>query len=183
MPCDPELADTAVFCEHYGQSLEDSVNTIVVKAKTGDERYRGLRAPRPDPPRREPLRAEAPRLAAGVLRLRRGDRAGDRHDDRRGHPPRIAAGPSPLGGLPRDGAERDHPRRRHPPLEDPRSRRPSSSSPPARRSSTASPSTPASSPPHLPGSASRDLHPSCPTPAERATTPHADHPCRGEHGQ
>ena len=39
MPCDPELADTAVFCEHYGRSLEDSVNTIVVKAKTGGERY------------------------------------------------------------------------------------------------------------------------------------------------
>ena len=39
MPCDPELADTAVFCEHYGHSLEDSVNTIVVKAKTGGERF------------------------------------------------------------------------------------------------------------------------------------------------
>ena len=47
MPCDPELADTAVFCEHYGQSLEDSVNTIVVKAKTGGERFVAcaLRAP------------------------------------------------------------------------------------------------------------------------------------------
>ena len=39
MPCDPELADTAVFCEHYGHPLEDSVNTIVVKAKTGGERF------------------------------------------------------------------------------------------------------------------------------------------------
>ena len=39
MPCDPELADTAVFCEHYGFPLEDSVNTIVVKAKTGGERF------------------------------------------------------------------------------------------------------------------------------------------------
>ena len=39
MPCDPEFADTAVFCEHYGCPLEDSVNTIVVKAKTGAERY------------------------------------------------------------------------------------------------------------------------------------------------
>ena len=54
MPCDPDLADTAVFCEHYGQSLEDSVNTIVVKAKTGGERFRRLRAPCPHPPRREP---------------------------------------------------------------------------------------------------------------------------------
>ena len=39
MDCDPEHADTAVFCEHYGQALEDSVNTIVVKAKTGGERF------------------------------------------------------------------------------------------------------------------------------------------------
>ena len=39
IPCDPELADTAVFCEHYGIPLEDSVNTIVVKAKTGGERF------------------------------------------------------------------------------------------------------------------------------------------------
>ena len=33
--CDPELADTAVFCEHYGYSLHDSANTIVVKARNG----------------------------------------------------------------------------------------------------------------------------------------------------
>ena len=39
MPCDPELADTAVFCEHYGHPPEDSVNTILVKAKTGGERF------------------------------------------------------------------------------------------------------------------------------------------------
>ena len=39
MPCDPQLADTAVFCEHYGIAPEDSVNTIIVKAKTGGERF------------------------------------------------------------------------------------------------------------------------------------------------
>ena len=39
MPCDPDLADTAVFCEHYGYPPEDSVNTIIVKAKTGGERF------------------------------------------------------------------------------------------------------------------------------------------------
>lgn len=39
MPCDPELADTVVFCAHYGYPPEDSVNTIVVKAKTGGERF------------------------------------------------------------------------------------------------------------------------------------------------
>lgn len=39
MPCDPELADTMVFCERYGVALEDSANTILVKAKTGGERF------------------------------------------------------------------------------------------------------------------------------------------------
>lgn len=36
MPCPPELADTNVFCEHYGVPLAQSANTIVVKAKPGD---------------------------------------------------------------------------------------------------------------------------------------------------
>ncbi len=39
MACDPELADTAVFCQRYGIPLENSVNTILVKAKTGGERF------------------------------------------------------------------------------------------------------------------------------------------------
>ena len=39
LPCDPEHADTAVFCEHYGMPLEDSVNCIVVRAKSGTERF------------------------------------------------------------------------------------------------------------------------------------------------
>ena len=38
-PCDPELADTAVFCERYGYPLDASANTILVKAKTGGERF------------------------------------------------------------------------------------------------------------------------------------------------
>ena len=29
--CDPDLADTAAFCEAYGYSPEDSANAIVVK--------------------------------------------------------------------------------------------------------------------------------------------------------
>ncbi|MEX1344087.1 MAG: YbaK/EbsC family protein, partial [Candidatus Limnocylindrales bacterium] len=33
IPCDPELADTAAFCEHYGYAREDSANTIVVVGK------------------------------------------------------------------------------------------------------------------------------------------------------
>jgi len=38
-PCDPELADTAAFCDHYGYPPQNSANTILVKAKTGGERY------------------------------------------------------------------------------------------------------------------------------------------------
>jgi prolyl-tRNA editing enzyme YbaK/EbsC (Cys-tRNA(Pro) deacylase) len=38
IPCDPEKADTAVFCEHYGYAPEDSANTILVAAKTGEKR-------------------------------------------------------------------------------------------------------------------------------------------------
>lgn len=34
MACDPDLADTAAFCAHYGFALEDSANTIVVVGKT-----------------------------------------------------------------------------------------------------------------------------------------------------
>ncbi len=39
IPCDSELADTAVFCQHYGYALEVSANTIIVKAKTGEARF------------------------------------------------------------------------------------------------------------------------------------------------
>lgn len=31
--CDPELADTAAFCEHYGYRLDQSANAIVVVGK------------------------------------------------------------------------------------------------------------------------------------------------------
>jgi prolyl-tRNA editing enzyme YbaK/EbsC (Cys-tRNA(Pro) deacylase) len=34
VPCDPELADTAAFCEAYGYSPEDSANAIVVVGKS-----------------------------------------------------------------------------------------------------------------------------------------------------
>jgi len=33
MECDPDLADTAVFCEHYDIPLERSANTIVLESK------------------------------------------------------------------------------------------------------------------------------------------------------
>ncbi|CAN5872123.1 YbaK/EbsC family protein [soil metagenome] len=39
MHIDPELADTAAFCETYGHALEESANCILVVAKTGEPRY------------------------------------------------------------------------------------------------------------------------------------------------
>lgn len=33
VPCDPELADTAAFCETYGYGLDQSANAIVVVGK------------------------------------------------------------------------------------------------------------------------------------------------------
>jgi len=39
MDCNPELADTYIFCKEYGIDLEDSVNAIVVKTKTGELKY------------------------------------------------------------------------------------------------------------------------------------------------
>ena len=38
-PCDRELADTARFCEHYGVALENSANAILVRSKTGAEKF------------------------------------------------------------------------------------------------------------------------------------------------
>ena len=34
VPCDPDLADTAAFCQAYGYALRDSANTIVVVGKS-----------------------------------------------------------------------------------------------------------------------------------------------------
>ncbi len=42
MDCDPALADTAAFCEHYGVPMEASANTILVAGKPrggGDRVY------------------------------------------------------------------------------------------------------------------------------------------------
>ena len=39
MDCDPDFADTSVFCREYGIDLEDSVNAILVKTKTGELKY------------------------------------------------------------------------------------------------------------------------------------------------
>ena len=39
IPCDPELADTAAFCEHYGYPLDKSLNTIVVATKRDPKKF------------------------------------------------------------------------------------------------------------------------------------------------
>jgi prolyl-tRNA editing enzyme YbaK/EbsC (Cys-tRNA(Pro) deacylase) len=39
MPCDPDFADTAAFCEHYGVAPEESANTILVAATRGDRAF------------------------------------------------------------------------------------------------------------------------------------------------
>ena len=39
MDCEPQFADTKVFCREYGIDPEDSVNAIIVKTKTGKLKY------------------------------------------------------------------------------------------------------------------------------------------------
>jgi prolyl-tRNA editing enzyme YbaK/EbsC (Cys-tRNA(Pro) deacylase) len=39
LACDPDLADTAAFCAHYGYAPSQAANTIVVAAKTDPVRY------------------------------------------------------------------------------------------------------------------------------------------------
>lgn len=39
LECDPDYADTAVFCERYGHPPEKSGNTILVASKRGEKRY------------------------------------------------------------------------------------------------------------------------------------------------
>ena len=42
LPCDPELADTAEFCDHYGFALDDAANTILVTSKKVDPPLRAV---------------------------------------------------------------------------------------------------------------------------------------------
>ncbi|MFP5332557.1 MAG: YbaK/EbsC family protein [Acidimicrobiia bacterium] len=39
MACDPKLADTAAFCEHYGVDPADSANTIVVASRRPPDQF------------------------------------------------------------------------------------------------------------------------------------------------
>ncbi len=37
--CDEGLTNTVEFCEHYGASLENSANAILIKSKSGKEKF------------------------------------------------------------------------------------------------------------------------------------------------
>ena len=37
--CDPDLADTADFCRHYGYPADDCANAILVRSKAGEPQY------------------------------------------------------------------------------------------------------------------------------------------------
>jgi len=39
LDCDPELADTATFCEHYGIALSVSANVIIAAGKSNPRQY------------------------------------------------------------------------------------------------------------------------------------------------
>ena len=39
MACDPALADTTLFCEHYAIPAENSANTIIVTSKSGEKKF------------------------------------------------------------------------------------------------------------------------------------------------
>src|SRR6185436_13646703 len=41
LACEPELADTAEFCQHYGIPIEEACNAIVVVLKTTPRGYVG----------------------------------------------------------------------------------------------------------------------------------------------
>ena len=112
MPCDPELADTAVFCEHYGYPPEDSVNTIIVKAKTGGERFVACA-----------LLAHTRLDVNGCVRKRIASRrvsfaSAEETERMTGMtiggvtPTRVACRSAALGGCAPHGAKRDHSRRR-----------------------------------------------------------------------
>ena len=39
LACEPELADTAAFCDHYGIAVTEACNAIIVALKTTPRRY------------------------------------------------------------------------------------------------------------------------------------------------
>jgi len=37
--CDPKYADTQDFCQHYGYSLDESANVLLIASKKGEEKF------------------------------------------------------------------------------------------------------------------------------------------------
>ncbi len=37
--CDPEFADTQKFCDHYGYSVDESVNVLLIASKKGEPKF------------------------------------------------------------------------------------------------------------------------------------------------
>ena len=37
--CEPEFADTQKFCDHYGYSLDESVNVLLIASKRGEPKF------------------------------------------------------------------------------------------------------------------------------------------------
>lgn len=37
--CDPEYADTQIFCDHYGYSADESANVLLIASKKGEPKF------------------------------------------------------------------------------------------------------------------------------------------------
>jgi hypothetical protein len=48
VPCEPELADTALFCEHYGYSPQNSANALLIKGTPNTTIVEGLASVEPE---------------------------------------------------------------------------------------------------------------------------------------
>ena len=117
VPCDPDLADTAAFCEAYGYAPEDSANTIVVAGKSTPPVYAAC------------VVLATTRLDVnGTVRRRLGARKASfaSADETREMTGMLIGGVTAFGlppdaaGLGRrrgDGSGADHPRRRQPQLQ------------------------------------------------------------------
>jgi len=37
--CEPEFADTQIFCDHYGYSVDEAANVLLIAAKKGEPKF------------------------------------------------------------------------------------------------------------------------------------------------
>ena len=114
VPCDPDLADTAAFCEAYGYAADDSANAIVVVGKSDPPSYvmcLVLSSTRLDVNRvvrkRLGVRRASFASAAQTKELTGMEIGGV-------HSVRVVHRSAPVGGCPGDGPVGGHHRRRWP---------------------------------------------------------------------